>query len=538
VSTPPPARELHAFDVPVLDPGTPAGPRRARLLAGVTRLSAPAPELLLAVAEIGRELAGGAELDHQVRLLLGVLDRRLGAARSVLYLVDGEGRELTVEATHGLAAQQLRPRFGSGVAGRVARSGQPVVVPVVRHDPMALSELADLSAWHDSGWNLIAVPIRCAERCVAVLATYYRYRDADSTAERCGVLDVAAGLLGKALRAGDRASRVAAHDDTPARAADPPFEYSNLIGTSAVMRQLYEQIGQVARTNATTLLRGESGTGKELVAHAIHHNSARSAMPFVKVNCAALPEPLFESELFGHERGAFTGAHSRKKGRFELARGGTLFLDELGELSLTTQAKLLRVLQFREFERLGGTETLHTDVRIIVATNKDLERAIEDGSFREDLYYRIDIFSIVLPPLRERRADIPALAEYFLRKFAAEHRQKITRLSSGALELLARYSWPGNVRELENVIERAVVVCRGPIIQDRHLPRAVREPPDEAHPPTLVEAVRRLERQMIEEALRAAAGNLTAAARALGSSERVVRYKARKLGIVPTRTRR
>ena len=505
----------------------------------MTRLSAPAPELLLAVAEIGRELAGGAELDQQLRLLFRVLDRRLGAVRSVLYLVDGAGRALTVEATHGLTAQQLRPRFGSGVAGRVARSGQPVVVPVVRHDPMALSELADLSAWHDSGWNLIAIPIRCADRCVAVLATYYRYRDADSTAERCGVLDVAASLLGKVLRAGDLASlAVPSHDDTPAHATDPPFEYSNLIGTSAVMRQLYEQIGQVARTNATTLLRGESGTGKELVAHAIHHNSPRSAMPFVKVNCAALPEPLFESELFGHERGAFTGAHSRKKGRFELAHGGTLFLDELGELSLTTQAKLLRVLQFREFERLGGTETLHTDVRIIAATNKDLERAIEDGSFREDLYYRIDIFSIVLPPLRERRADIPALAEYFLSKFAAEHRQKITRLSSGALELLARHGWPGNVRELENVIERAVVVCRGPVLQDKHLPRAVREPADDTPQLTLVQAVGRLERQMIEDALRTEDGNFAAAARALGSTERVVRYKARKLGIVSPRPRR
>jgi Nif-specific regulatory protein len=196
------------------------------------------------------------------------------------------------------------------------------------------------------------------------------------------------------------------------------------------------------------------------------------------------------------------------------------------------------VLQFREFERLGGTETLHTDVRIIAATNKNLERAIEDGSFREDLYYRIDIFSIVLPPLRERRADIPVLAEYFLTKFAAEHRQKITRLSSGALELLARYSWPGNVRELENVIERAVVVCRGPVVQDKHLPRAVREPADDSHQLTLVEAVRRLERQMIEEALRTAAGNLAAAARALGTTERVVRYKVRKLGIVSPRPQR
>jgi Nif-specific regulatory protein len=264
-------------------------------------------------------------------------------------------------------------------------------------------------------------------------------------------------------------------------------------------------------------------------------------MPFVKVNCAALPEPLFESELFGHERGAFTGAHSRKSGRFELAHGGTLFLDEIGELSLTTQAKLLRVLQFREFERLGGTETLHADVRIVAATNKDLERAVADGRFREDLYYRIDIFSIFLPPLRERRADIPALADYFLSKFAREHRQKLMRLSSGALDRLARYGWPGNVRELENVIERAVVMCRGPVIQEQHLPRSVREAPDEAGPPpalTLAEAVSRVERQMIEDALRTAAGNVAAAARALGTTDRVVRYKVRKLGIVPPRPRR
>jgi Nif-specific regulatory protein len=504
----------------------------------VTALLAPAPELLLAVAEIGRELAGSAELEQRLRLMLSVLDRRLGAARSVLYLVDCEGRALTVEVTHGLAAQQLRPRFGSGVAGRVARSAQPVVVPVVRHDPMALSELADLSTWHDTGWNLIAVPIRTADRCVAVLATYYRHRDPGSTAERCGVLDVAASLLGKALRAGHASSLAVPSHDEPARATDPRFEYANLIGTSPVMRQLYEQIGQVARTNATTLLRGESGTGKELVAHAIHHNSPRSAMPFVKVNCAALPEPLFESELFGHERGAFTGAHSRRKGRFELARGGTLFLDEIGELSLTTQAKLLRVLQFREFERLGGSETLDTDVRIIAATNKDLERAIEDRSFREDLYYRIDIFSIRLPALRERRTDIPALADYFLSKFAAEHRQRITRLSSGALELLSCHGWPGNVRELENVIERAVVVCPGPVIQEQHLPRSVREPPDDAHVFTLAQAVQRLERQMIEDALRAADGNVAAAARALGTTERVVRYKLGKLGIVSPRRRR
>jgi Nif-specific regulatory protein len=311
-----------------------------------------------------------------------------------------------------------------------------------------------------------------------------------------------------------------------------------MIGTSAAMRALYEQIGQVARTSATALIRGESVTGKELVARAIHHNSPRAAQPFVKVNCAALPEPLFESELFGHERGAFTGAHSRKKGRFELAEGGTLFLDEIGELSPAMQAKLLRVLQFREFERLGGTQTLRTDVRIVAATHADMERAIHNGMFREDLYYRINIFTLTLPPLRERRADIAPLAEYFVVALAEQHQRRISRLSSGVLDLLARYDWPGNVRELENVIERAVVICDGFVIQEQHLPAALREAAPAMPQLTLGQAVERLERQLVEEALHKEGGNVAAAARLLGTTERVVRYKAGKLGIDPSRYRR
>jgi Nif-specific regulatory protein len=324
----------------------------------------------------------------------------------------------------------------------------------------------------------------------------------------------------------------------PSPMPDPPFEYANMIGASAAMRALYEQIGQVARTSATALIRGESGTGKELVARAIHHNSPRTAMPFVKVNCAALPEPLFESELFGHERGAFTGAHSRRKGRFELAERGTLFLDEIGELSPAMQAKLLRVLQFREFERLGGTQTLRTDVRIVAATHADMERAIQNGMFREDLYYRINIFTLTLPPLRERRADIAPLADYFVGALAEQHQRRISRISSGALDLLARYDWPGNVRELENVIERAVVICDGFVIHEQHLPAALREAAPAMPQLTLGQAVERLERQLVEEALHKEGGSVAAAARLLGTTERVVRYKAGKLGIDPSRYRR
>jgi Nif-specific regulatory protein len=502
-----------------------------------------APEHLLALAEVGRELTGGDPARPALEQALEVLDRRLGANCSVLYVADPEERSLEVRAAFGLSPEQLRPRFGLGVAGRVAESGRPIVVPFVRHEPMALSELSELSDGSRAIFSLIAVPVAVAGRPAGVLSTYFRKFDRAEVAGLLGVLEVVASLISQALRAAhlesEQADARAAVEGSRERSQRAVFEYANMIGASVAMRQVYEQVGQVARTNATALIRGESGTGKELVAHAIHHNSTRARMPFVKVNCAAVPETLFESELFGHERGAFTGAHARKKGRFELAQGGTLFLDEIGELTLTTQAKLLRVLQFREFERLGGTETLRPDVRIVTATNKDMERAVSNGSFREDLYYRLNVFTIGLPPLRDRRADVPALAEYFLAKYATEHRRKISRVSSAAFDVLSQYAWPGNVRELENVIERAVVVCDGFVIQEHHLPDSIRiaarEKPVEKL--TLNEAVARLERQMIEEALRTHRGNSARAARALGTTERIVRYKAGKYGIDTTRFR-
>src|SRR5436190_9580170 len=242
------------------------------------------------------------------------------------------------------------------------------------------------------------------------------------------------------------------------------YGFSNIIGTSRAIREVYEQIAQVAPTNTTVLLRGDSGTGKELIAHAIHYNSPRAKKPFVKVSCAALPHDLIESELFGYEKGAFTGAHGLKKGRFEAAEGGTLFLDEIGELNLATQVKLLRVLQEREFERLGGTETIRSNIRLIAATNKDLEKAILAGEFREDLYYRLNVFSIFVPALRERKPDVLLLADHFLETFAREHGRPIKRISTPAIDMLASYHWPGNVRELQNTLERAVLMCDGEVI--------------------------------------------------------------------------
>ncbi len=299
------------------------------------------------------------------------------------------------------------------------------------------------------------------------------------------------------------------------------------------MRQVCEQITQVARARTTVLLRGESGTGKELIAHAIYESSPRAAKPFIKVSCAALPDTLIESELFGFEKGAFSGAFARKPGRFDLAEGGTLFLDEIGEVSLATQVKLLRVLQEREFDRLGGTAPVKVNVRLIVATNKDLEKAIAAGTFREDLHYRLNVFTIFLPPLRERKPDILQLADYFLEKYSIEHDRAIKRLSTPAIDMLAAYHWPGNVRELANVIERAVIVCDCSVIHGHHLPPTLQTPEATGTVPdvSLEASVRAYEKDLITDALKTTRGNQAKAAKLLRSTERIINYKVQKYGI-------
>jgi Nif-specific regulatory protein len=281
------------------------------------------------------------------------------------------------------------------------------------------------------------------------------------------------------------------------------------------------------------LLRGESGTGKELIAHAIHYNSLRAHKPFIKVSCAALPETLIESELFGYEKGAFTGAQARKKGRFELADGGTLFLDEIGDLNISTQIKLLRVLQEREFERLGGTDTIKINVRLVAATNKDLAKAISDGQFREDLYYRLNVFTIFMPPLRDRKSDVLLLADHFLEKFAREHGKRIKRISTTAIDMLASYHWPGNVRELENIIERAVLVCETGVIHGHHLPPTLQtaETSDTVTRLSLDETVGAYESDLIQDALKTTRGNRKRAAQLLDTTERILGYKVKKYGI-------
>ena len=307
-----------------------------------------------------------------------------------------------------------------------------------------------------------------------------------------------------------------------------------IIGESGRMQEVLALAKRVAPSNATVLIRGESGTGKELIARAIHFNSPRAGGPLVNLNCAALPEQLLESELFGHEKGAFTGAVAQRKGRFERADGGSIFLDEIGDLSPALQVKLLRVLQERQFERVGGNKTIGANVRVMAATHRDLEQAMRDGTFRDDLYYRLNVVTIQIPPLRERREDIPLLLEHFLRKFAEKNRRDVTGLTAAARDALLKYDYPGNVRELENIIERAVLLCRGRVIDLEDLPATVRpgrRGPSEPLPKDLPGVLADIERQAIESALERTGGIQTQAAEALGISERVLRYKMKKYGL-------
>ncbi len=314
------------------------------------------------------------------------------------------------------------------------------------------------------------------------------------------------------------------------------FSFKGIISHSSVMDEVLNTAGRVAQSRASVLIRGESGTGKELLARAIHYSSLQKDHAFVAVNCAALNENLLESELFGHERGAFTGAERQRKGRFELADRGTIFLDEIGELPATTQVKLLRVLQERTFERVGGSEILQVDVRVIAATNRNLEEMITAGTFREDLYYRLNVVSVEIPPLRRRRDDIPPMIEHSLARYAKEQRRKSLSFSKEAWNALVRYDYPGNVRELENIIQRAVILARGDIITLKEMPAVVKglgnEPVLSAgtRPHDLSNAVEQLEKELVFESLRVNAGNQSKAARDLGISERNLRYRLKKWG--------
>jgi Nif-specific regulatory protein len=496
--------------------------------------------------EISRTLERSLDLREVAEPLLKAMAQTMGMLRGTLTLLNRETGEIFIEAAHGLSVSQRergRYRPGEGVTGQVVQTGRPAVVPRISEEPLFLDRTGARGRMDREDISFICVPIKLGQEVIGALSADRLFDENVSFEEDVRLLSIVASMIARAVRlrqqAEEQRQRLLEENVRLQEALKERFRPSNIIGESRAMQGVYDLIGRVSGSDATVLIHGESGTGKELVANAIHYNSPRAEKPFIRVNCGALPETVLESELFGHEKGAFTGALARRKGRFELARGGSIFLDEVGDFSAATQVKLLRVLQEREFERVGGAETVKADVRVIAATNRDLEELIAAGEFRRDLYYRLNVFPIYLPPLRERRTDIPLLADRFVEKYGAANEKSIARISGPAMDMLMAYDWPGNVRELENCIERAVLLTTDEVIHAHNLPPSVQT----AHGPAgagaegLQAALDNLEREMILEALRASGGNKAAAARALGVTERVMGLRVEKHGIDPKRFR-
>ncbi len=442
----------------------------------VNTQAAEARRELDAVYEISKTLATSLDISKTFREALNYLLHAFDWRRAFVVLSEGEGRLRGLCAVGLSRDEQQRLQFqaGEGIVGRAYASGMPILVPNVQAEPLFLNRTGGADLMPGATVAMLVTPIRADRRTVGVLAI-----DCLNPDERRGfsedlqLLKMVATLMGQALLL--HRSVAAAHDTLQDevrrmhKVLKPSQQLDQIVGVSAPMQEVFEQVHQVAPARTTVLLRGESGTGKEVIARAIHNLSPRQREAFVRVNCAALTESLLESELFGHEKGAFTGAQGQRKGRFELAHGGTLFLDEIGDISASFQAKLLRVLQEREFERVGGVAAVKVDVRLILATNRNLERMVQAGEFRADLYYRINVVSIQLPPLRERREDIPAMAQHFLDRFNRENARR-ARFNPAAMRVLTSCYWPGNVRELENCVERTATMTHDDVIGDLAFP--------------------------------------------------------------------
>ena len=496
--------------------------------------------------EISQTLSRSLDLREVVDPLLDAMAKHLGMVRGTIALLNRQTGEITLEAAHGLSESQRelgRYSLGEGVTGRVVQTGEPAVIPRIAEEPQFLDRTGARKSLDKEDTSFICVPIKLGNEVIGALSADRPFPGHGVLGDDLRLLTIVASMIAQAVRlrqaAEEERERLLAENARLQEELKERFRPANIIGNSKAMQEVYDLIAQVARSNATVLIRGESGTGKELVAHAIHYNSLRAKNPFIRVHCGALPEPVIESELFGHEKGAFTGAIAQRKGRFELAQGGTIFLDEIGDISPGTQVKLLRVLQEREFERVGGTETIRSDVRLIVATNRNLEQMIADGKFREDLYYRINVFPIHVPPLRERKTDILLLADYFVEKYAKANHAAVTRIATPAIDMLMAYHWPGNVRELENCIERAVLLTDGDTVYARHLPPTLQmpEPARITSKGTLEAVLDAVERDLLVDALKASRGNKAKAARALGLTERLMGLRVKRHGLDPSRFR-
>ncbi len=511
--------------------------------------------------EIGRAVGSSLDLRVVFQSIMQTLARGLSMKRGTLVLREPAGDTLRIAAAHGLSGQEMSRgvyQVGEGVTGAVVETGEPVAVPDIRQDPRFLDRTgARRKNRHGPPISFVCVPLRIEEEVIGALSVDRDFVDGKTLEKDQRLLQIIGSLISQAIKIN---RMVAVEKEELLRAAGPRpspdsrYAIGNMVGTSPKMQDVLAVTQVVAQSNATVLIQGETGTGKELIARIIHSNSPRKTNPFVAVNCGALSDTLLESELFGHVKGAYTGAVRDRAGRFELADGGTIFLDEVGSMSNQLQVKLLRVLQEKEFERVGSSEVTKVDVRVVAATNVDLARMVAEGEFREDLYYRLNVVPVHLPPLRERKEDIPLLVEHFMEAFSKESGKEVSRLSREALDLLVGYAWPGNVRELENCIERAIVLSQRGTITAELLPEAIRNAQRRPKPERRVQlrdalspliagaresaegdvydhVIGLVEKELIADVLAANDGVQTRAARELGLSRNTLRDRIKAYGL-------
>lgn len=496
-------------------------------------------EDLAALHAIAKALAQPWDLRDQLEQVLNEMKVRLGMQRGMISLLDRDSGESWLEVAHGvnLEGLEISYQMGEGITGKVAQTGRPMAVPNLGKEALFLDRTGARRFLNREELSFLCVPIMYDSRVVGILSADKGTKNVTDLDGELAILSSVAELIAKAVHIlaleeeNRRLRRIVNQGRAPS---------VDMIGHSKGMQEVFGLISHVADSGTTVLIQGETGTGKELVARAIHMNSPRSKGPLIQFNCAAIPDTLIESELFGHERGAFTGAMRQRRGRFEEAHNGTIFLDEVSELSASAQAKLLRVLQEKQFQPLGSSRVITTNARVIAATNRHLEECIAAGRFRNDLYYRLSVFPIYLPPLRDRGNDIILLADHFVLKYSKEMGKPVKRISTSVIEVFLSHQWPGNVRELENCIERAILLTEGDAIEMIHLPPSLQAKMREGDPTEkgrLSTVILSQERSLILEALKETRGNQSQAARLLGTTKRIIQYKIQKLGIDPAKFR-
>lgn len=494
---------------------------------------------LLSLYKICQILSTSAGQKQILAEVFDVLDIELGMKRGVVTILSSDGDSVHFDVTHQVMPNRGKePVFkkGEGITGKVIQSGKPIIVPHIAEEPGFLDR-ANRMQLAKGDRSFICVPIIADNTVVGSISVDVDFAEQEILVNKQRQLSIVASMIAHDLtmrrRVNEEKQKYEEENSRLRTELEDKYRPENIIGNSNAMRDVYRAIYQVASSDATVLIRGESGTGKELVAHAVHYSSHRAKGPFIRVNCAALNENLLESELFGHEKGAFTGAIETHIGHIEEAEGGTLFLDEIGDFSPAIQVKLLRVLQEREYKRVGSNKVIKSNARIICATNRNLEDAVQKNEFRQDLYYRINVFPIFLPPLRDRKDDILLLVDHFIEKYAQRLNKDVKRVSTPAINIMTSYHWPGNVRELENCIERAVLLSTEGVVHGHHLPPTLQtsDATDTFGTGSFQERVSLFERDLIVDALKRTGGNLAAVARDLSTTSRIIRYKVQELGI-------